>query len=255
MWSDLDLTASYVKALLLGGSPGTGTTNPNALSDLGAFDEESLREVVTEGRRQLDHQSESFRHATDRGQLLLTVTLVAIGFEAATFGKITGTSSAGEIVALILWLPGFVVTLLGLAAAGAVVAVKATFDRIDTTQVSGWKPPILRQLAADYASAVRQGEETVADRVTVFRQATRFTVWGSMLASVALVVALAAPGADSSTSGTGSHQGPTAPKGVPHHGRPRLGSLTRQGRPSGPRLDRSSMPASSYRTTRSSNDG
>jgi hypothetical protein len=78
----------------------------------------------------------------------------------------------------------------GLEAAAAVIVAKASFAQIDTTQASGWKPPILKQVAGDYADAVKLGEVTVADRVTVFRQATRFLIWGAVLTTAAVLVAV-----------------------------------------------------------------
>jgi hypothetical protein len=71
-----------------------------------------------------------------------------------------------------------------------VIVAKASFAQIDTTQASGWKPPILKQVAGDYADAVKLGEVTVADRVTVFRQATRFLIWGAVLTTAAVLVAV-----------------------------------------------------------------
>jgi hypothetical protein len=185
------LTARFVKALLVGGGASSGIINPNQSGSMNDFDEASLREVITEGRRQLDGQADSFRHATDRAQLLLTVTLVAIGFEAATFGKVTGTSGWIQVIALVLWGIGFCLTILGFAAAASVVVMRAQFMDIDTTQVSTWASPVLHELAKDYAESVRMGAITVADRVTVFRQATRLVVWGTVLGALSLVLALA----------------------------------------------------------------
>jgi hypothetical protein len=68
------------------------------------------------------------------------------------------------------------------------MTVKATFSGVDTTQMTTWDPPVLRQLAKDYASAVRIGEMTVALRVTIFRQAARASALAALVASLAFAL-------------------------------------------------------------------
>jgi len=191
-WGTLGRTAklvvSYISGLLFGTSVAKVAQNPNEASDLAEFDDESLHFVIDEGRRQLAEQSDRFRHTTDRGQLVVTVSLAALPFFVAASSLVRRTHGATRWIATALEVCGGVGILLGLLTSASVVVVKATFGAIDTTQITNWTPPILRELAADYASAVRVGEETVADRITVFRQATRFLVWGAILATVTVLL-------------------------------------------------------------------
>ncbi len=182
------LVSSYILALLFG-TPVRGLAkNPNVEGDLSGFDEPSLQLVIDEGQRQLAEQSDRFRHTTDRAQLVVTVSLVALPFFVATSDLVRKTHGVTRLVAAGLEVFGGLAIVLGLLASASVVVVKATFSAIDTTQITGWKPPILRELAADYAKTVRVGEETIADRITVFRQATRFLVWGATLTTVAALL-------------------------------------------------------------------
>lgn len=80
-----------------------------------------------------------------------------------------------------------VLVLGGVGLSAAVIAVRADFNRTDTTQISTWATPLHRKVAADYTDVVRVGEITVASRVSVFRQATRLTVWGAVLTAATFV--------------------------------------------------------------------
>ena len=85
-------------------------------------------------------------------------------------------------------LAAFALIIAGLGLAAAVIVVRADFDQTDTTQVSTMKSPVVKQVAAEYAESVKIGEITVAARVTVFRMATRYTVWGALLTSAAYML-------------------------------------------------------------------
>ncbi len=56
-------------------------------------------------------------------------------------------------------------------------------------QMTHWPEPVLNQLAADHAESVICGENTVAARVTLFRQAARFVSWGAVLAAASYLIA------------------------------------------------------------------
>lgn len=136
-------------------------------------------------RCQSTAQNDRFRHATDRGQLMVTVDLALLGFLAALLHQVLEVHGDRKWWALGVWCAAALLAVIGTAAATAVMAVKATFSGIDTTQITTWDPPVLRQLAADYAKAVRVGEMTVALRVTIFRQATRVSVLAAFVGAVA----------------------------------------------------------------------
>jgi hypothetical protein len=185
---NLRLTPAFVLALLFGGIVRTAPLNPNQPSDVSALDAGSLQLIVDEGRRQLDNQADRFRHITDRAQTLLTVGLIAVGFAASIFTRLGHVHAVRRVLATSFWGVGGVMLLIGIAAAAAAVVVGAEFDTVDTTQISGWPSPALPLLAREYAEAVIIGETTVAARLTLFRQATRFVCWGVVLAALAVVM-------------------------------------------------------------------
>jgi len=182
---NMRITWAFILALLVGGDVLPGHTNPNSPGDMQGFDDDALHLVIEEGRAQIDRQNERFRHATDRGQVLLTVDLALLGFMAALLHHLLQLHGKREEIALIVWGVSALLAVIGTATAAAVVAVKATFGGIDTTIVSGMDPPILKKLAEEYAGAVRTGELTADLRVTAFRSATRITVWAGVLAAIA----------------------------------------------------------------------
>jgi hypothetical protein len=58
------------------------------------------------------------------------------------------------------------------------MTICADFDEIDSAVLSGYQSPILARLAADYAEMLAIGEDTVATRLTVFRQAVVWLIIG-----------------------------------------------------------------------------
>lgn len=179
------VTRAFVWAVLLGGEVKPNHENPNTPGDLSAFDNESLRLVIEEGREQALRQNERFRHATDRAQILLTVDIALLGFLGALLHHLLGLHGSRETLSIIIWAISVGSIIFGTAAATGVVAVTARFGGIDTTIVSNLSPPVMRELAGDYASSVRIGELTADLRVTAFRQATRITAWGALVAAIA----------------------------------------------------------------------
>jgi hypothetical protein len=176
---------AFVWALLIGGEVLPKHENPNQPGDLSEFDDESLRLIVEEGRSQVDRQSDRFRHATDRGQVLLTVDLALLGFLAALLHHLLQIGGQRETIAVAVWVLSGILAIIGTAAAAAVVVVKASFGVIDATRVTTFPPPVLRCLASEYARTVRDGELTADLRVTMFRQAARVTVVAAIVAAIA----------------------------------------------------------------------
>ena len=124
-------------------------------------------------------------YARTKSRGTFTVDLALLGFLAALLHQVLQVHGDRKWWALGVWCAAALFAVFGTAAATAVMAVKATFSGIDTTQVTTWDPPVLRQLAADYGKAVRVGEMTVALRVTIFRQATRVSVLAAFVGAVA----------------------------------------------------------------------
>jgi hypothetical protein len=171
--------------MLFGGEVRPTHKNPNQPGDICKFDDESLRLLIEEGRTQAERQTDRFRHATDRAQILLTVDIALLGFMAALLHHLLQLSGGRETACIILWAISSAIAIFATVAAAAVVVVSARFSGIDTTIVSNMSPPILMKLARDYASSVRSGELTADLRVTVFQQTTRITVWATLIAALA----------------------------------------------------------------------
>jgi len=185
------LMTAFILALIFGGRvKEVDQEDPIEPIDLSGLDDGSLKLVVEQGRLQLDRQQDTFRHVTDRAQVLLTVSLVAIGFVAGTFSHVDSGNGGREITSLAFWALGTLVILLGVATAASVITVAADFNAIDTRRTSQLVPPILPKLAVEYVKAVRLGESTVAARLTVFRQATRFICWGAIAAACAFAISV-----------------------------------------------------------------
>jgi hypothetical protein len=182
------LAPAFLLSLLLGGPVSALRQNPNQPENIGTFDDADLQFVVDEGRRQIDAQRSDFEHVQSRAQSLLAVGLAVLGFSAGGLGWLTRVHGATYAADLLLWIVAFGVVLIGVGLSASVVVVQANFDRIDTTQMTRWTTPVLRSLAEDYAKSVRVGEITVADRVTVFRLATRYISWGAVLTAVVFVI-------------------------------------------------------------------
>jgi len=180
---------AFVSAILINGRVEPSLENPNTPGTLDNFDDDSLKLLVEEGRIQIERQTERYRHATDRGQIVLTVDLAVLGFQAALLMHLLDTQGFKKVVVIVIWTMSVFLSLLATTTAAGVVAVGSTFDGIDTTQVSTMSPPILKELAHDYSRAVRRGELVVDLRLTAFQRATVLTMWSAFVVALAFVVA------------------------------------------------------------------
>jgi len=185
---NLRLTPAFIFALLFGGEVTTTDLNPNQPGRMNEWDADSIRSVIEEGRRQLDSQSERFRHVTDRAQTLLTVALVGLAFSTGVVPRWSNVDGMHRVVATSVSCLGTVLLLLGVGTAAAASVVSARFGTIDTTLLSNEAEPVRPALARHYASAVRAGETTLLVRVTLFRQAVRYVSWGVVVSSLALAL-------------------------------------------------------------------
>jgi len=185
------VTLAFVRALLFGGTVQPTTKHPNKVGNLDGFNPKELQIVIDEGRRQLDLANARFEDVQRRAQTLLGIGLATLGFAAGGFGRVQNAGhSIRHTISLYVWILAMVLVLLGVALSAAVVVVKGVFDQTDTPLVTNLERPLQRSLAGVYAEAVRRGEITVADRVTVFRLATRYTLWGAVVTSVVYIVTL-----------------------------------------------------------------
>jgi hypothetical protein len=88
----------------------------------------------------------------------------------------------------VLWLIGLGVLTYGVGGATSVMVSQADFSTIHTAVLSKSKPPIDRSLATAYAGMMAIGENTVATRLTVFRQAAVFCLLGGYLGLIAALI-------------------------------------------------------------------
>jgi hypothetical protein len=182
---EMGVSSAFVLGLITGGTVEPVGENPNLPSDLTTFDDASLKLIVDEGRLQVDRQRERFSHAISRGQTLLTVDLALLGLLATLSHQILHLHKFHFWFFLVTLAGSGYLALYATGVAAAVVTLPGVFSVTDTTQLTGWKPPILQQLAGDYASAVRKGELTADLRLTALQRATLMTVWSAIIAAIA----------------------------------------------------------------------
>lgn len=155
---------------------------PGSIKD---WDDDELQLLIDEGRRQSDRQQDQLEQVRGRAQWLFTVGVAAL----AALG---GALGAGHPRAawLVIWsMVSLVLLAYGIAGATAILVAKADFKMIHTAVLSGLERPIGRELAAAYARMMSTGENTVATRLTIFRQAVVFCLLGGYLGLVAQLVA------------------------------------------------------------------
>lgn len=144
---------------------------------------DDLALLIDEGRRQVDRQQGDLESIRGRAQWLFTLGVAVI---AALGG---GFVSARPIFVLaVVWLVGLVTLVYGVAGAAAVLTVKADFRVIHAAVLSASTPPIDHALASIYTRMMATGENTVATRLTVFRQAVVFCLVGGCLGLLAVLL-------------------------------------------------------------------
>jgi cytochrome c oxidase assembly factor CtaG len=136
--------------------------------------------MIEEGRRQLDRQLSDLEQIRGRAQWLFTVGAAITTVLAGTFA-----ANHGQGGRLALWVLGIALLVVGVAGAAAVMTSRADFRMIDTAVLSGYAPPVHPLLARDYSRMLRVGENTVATRLTIFRQAVLYVILGGYLGLLA----------------------------------------------------------------------
>lgn len=166
----------HVGALLLPGvDAGEFTVHRTEPADVSEWEPDELRLLVEEGRKQLDRQRTEQERVQTRAQYLFTTA-------AALLAVFVSQTDHLNSLALIGWAVGLVVLTLGLLGAAALMSVRAQFGGIDASLLSHQQPgSVLVRLAGAYASAVRTGENTIATRITVFRDAVFLVLAGAAL--------------------------------------------------------------------------
>ncbi len=140
--------------------------------------------LIDEGRRQGDRQQADLRDIRSRAQWLFTVAVATLGALGTGLA-----SSHPERTESVLWLVGLGVLVYGVGGAASVMVSRADFSMIHTAVLSGAPQPIEKSLAESYARMMAVGENTVATRLTVFRQAVVFCLVGGYVGLVAALLA------------------------------------------------------------------
>jgi hypothetical protein len=145
--------------------------------------------MIDEGRRQLDRQISALEDLRARAQFLFTVALALV----AAIGSLAGAiDEKNECWATGVWLFSIALAAYGGLGTAALLAVRADFSTIDTAKLSATVPPVRRSLADSYARMLGIGENTIAARITLFRQAVVYLVLGALL-GLSVYLATGAP--------------------------------------------------------------
>jgi hypothetical protein len=150
---------------------------------LDEWDADDLQLMIEEGRRQADRQMSDFARIGGRAQWLFTVGAAMV---VALAGRFALHDYSG--VHLVLCLVGLTLLTLGVAGSAALMAARADFRQIDTAVFSSYDAPRHRNLAGSYARMLRTGENTVATRITIYRQAVVYVILGGYITLLAYLV-------------------------------------------------------------------
>jgi hypothetical protein len=150
------------------------------LESLEDWDDGDLSLMIDEGRRQVDRQMTDFDRIGGRSQWLFTVGAALVVSGA---GRFAGHGYHGFHLAL--WIVGLALLTLGVGGAAALMATRADFKQIDTAKFSTYKTPRKRNLAGSYSRMLSTGEDTIATRITVYRQAIVYVIAGGYVTLIA----------------------------------------------------------------------
>lgn len=152
------------------------------VGDLEGWTDAELDVLIEEGRRTFAGQASRFDRIRSTAQILLptaTALLVVLGSELRTVRKVS--TEWLRFTEYGVWALGTVLVLLGLLGAASVLTARATFGAMLPTLLSQKSPPIKRVTAREYAGLVVVGEETVATRLTVIRDAVSLVIIGGLM--------------------------------------------------------------------------
>jgi hypothetical protein len=150
-------------------------------SPLDGWQDQDFNLLIDEGRRQLDVQREELERVRARGQFLFT-TAGALLAVMLGFGRRVVRHES--ITLFLLWSFGALLVTLGLLGAASLMTARGEFGAIDTRLLSATRPPVLEDLARAYPEQVGPGENTLATRIAVFRDAATLVVLGAIAQAV-----------------------------------------------------------------------
>lgn len=153
---------------------------PKSLDD---WDDCELNLMIDEGRRQVDRQMTDFDRIGGRAQWLFTIAAALV---VSASGRFAVHHYSG--LRLAFWTLGLVLLTLGAAGAAALMATRADFVQIDTAKFSTYDKERKRELAGSYSRMLRTGENTIATRLTIYRQAVLYVTAGGYVALIAYLI-------------------------------------------------------------------
>lgn len=153
--------------------------------DLLDWEEEDLKFIVEEGRRQLDRQLTQLDRVQNRAQFLFTT---ALGLSVLLVATVRNAVRDHGVALLIGSYVGLILVVLGLLGAAALMSTRAAYGGPETASMTLERPPVLPRLAEAYATRIGIGENTLATRVTVFRDAVFLVLLGAVIHGVIWLV-------------------------------------------------------------------
>jgi hypothetical protein len=146
----------------------TLSADSNEAGELTGWEQEDLQILIEEGRRQLDRQHEDLERIRNRAQVLLAFGLALEGTIASLQSQVV---SSGCLVSWICWVLALLAGGWAVLGAGATSVVRADMEIIHAAVLSRRQPPIVEELAADYAAMGKTGQNQLATRLTNLRHA------------------------------------------------------------------------------------
>jgi hypothetical protein len=153
---------------------------PASLDD---WPEEDLDLMIDEGRRQADRQMTDFDRIGGRAQWLFTIGTALVVTGATRF-----VVHGGSGFHFALWVAALALLTLGVGGSAALMATRADFNQIDTAVFSAYADPRKHALASAYSRMLGLGENTLATRITIFRQAVVYVIVGGYVTLIAYLV-------------------------------------------------------------------
>jgi hypothetical protein len=153
-------------------------------ADITAWSPEELALMIEEGRRQFDRQVSDLSDIRSRAQWVFAVAVAALAALGA--GLVSSHPATGLVV---LWIVGLLGLVWGVGGAAAILVARADLKTIHTAILSQQNRPVQLALAEAYARMMPSGENTVAARLTVLRQAVVWCLCGGYLGLTAALLA------------------------------------------------------------------
>lgn len=155
--------------------------------DLADWDDENLKLLIEEGRRQFDRQARLLDGIRVRSQWLFTTGLAVI---AVLVGRAAPLQLRPPTLVDTLVFLGLICTVYAVLGSAALLVVAARFGVIDVGDLSreAGKGSMQAHLARQYASAVRPGETTLRTRLTLFFESAVWLMVGAASAAALYIV-------------------------------------------------------------------